>query len=411
MSVAVVEDPLPGKISVWRARWVLMRYGRPPEPPPEGVAATGQLLALVTEVAARVGVVAPDAVLLTGHGVIRSWASRRRRLLIVGLPLLYCLTVDEIRALVAHELAVVDHRRAHLVARLRDLYEEAADPSRVELPPRAAAVLRATRDFATALERKADQAASSASGLHTAARAVVKADLAEFEFADLAFDLEEQVWQHASAAIQDVHDGWRAAIRAGAVLASVDEDTRTALMSRHPNLAGAIAPLTGAHLALRAADLVPVDPLPAADERALARHVLRRSPAEWTTFAAVPATAWPGWVVRQARAVHDQAATLLGRQPTGPGEVVEVLLTRLDELVAANWPAQPEPPTEPEDLDATPSVVVVMEAALTSRGWRRVHPATPGVLVSESGAECNLHDVAVSPTALADLRALLVDPV
>ena len=182
-------------------------------------------------------------------------------------------------------------------------------------------------------------------------------------------------------------------------------------MSRHPNLAGAIAPLTGAHLVLRAADLVPVDPLPAADERVLARHVLRRSPAEWTTFAAVPATAWPGWVVRQARAVHEQAATLLGRQPTGPGEVVEVLLTRLDELVAANWPAQPEPPTEPEDLDATPSVVVVMEAALTSRGWRRIHPATPGVLVSESGVECNLHDVAVSPTALDDLRALLVDPV
>ncbi|GAA3223903.1 hypothetical protein GCM10010532_055390 [Dactylosporangium siamense] len=402
---------MPGKISVWRARWVLMRYGRPPEPPPQGVVVTGHLLALVTEVAARVGVAAPDAVVLTGHGVVRSWASRRRRLLIVGLPLLYCLTVDEIRALVAHELAVVDHRRAHLVARLRDLYEEAADPSRVELPPRAAAVLRATREFATALERKADQAASSASGLHTAARAVVKADLAEFEFADLAFDLEEQVWQHASAAIQDVHDGWRAAIRAGAVRASLDEDTRTTLMSRHPNLAGAIAPLAAGHFALRAADLVPVDPLTAADERTLARHVLRRSPAEWTTFAAVPATAWPGWVVRQARAVHDQVATLLGREPVGPGEVVEVLLTRLDELVAANWPAHPEPPTEPEDLDATPSVVVVMEAALTSRGWRRVHPATPGVLVSESGVGCDLHGVATSPTALADLRALLESPV
>ncbi|MFF5231828.1 hypothetical protein [Dactylosporangium sp. NPDC000521] len=386
-----------------------MRYGRPPGAPPEGVAASGQLLTLVTEVATRVGVAAPDAVLLTGHGVVRAWASRRRRVLLVGLPLLHCLTVDEIRALVAHELAIVDHRRAHLVARLRDLYEEAADPSRVELPPRAAAVLRATREFASALERKADQAASSASGLHTAARAVVKADLAEFEFADLAFDLEEQVWQYAAAAIQDVHDGWRAAIRAGAILASVDDDTRTTLMNRHPNLAGAIAPLTAAHLALRAADLVPVDPLPAADERALARHVLRRSPAEWTTFAAVPATAWPGWVVRQARAVHDQVATLLGRPATGDAEVVEVLLTRLDELVAANWPAQPEPPTEPEDLDATPSVVVVMEAALTSRGWRRLHPATPGVLTSDSGAECNLHELAVSPTALPELLALLSD--
>jgi len=98
-------------------------------------------------------------VLLTGHGIIRSWASRRRRLLLVGLPLLYCLTVDEVRA-----LAVVDHQRAHLVARLRELYEEPADPFAVTLSPRSATIVRATRDFAPALECTADQVASSASG-------------------------------------------------------------------------------------------------------------------------------------------------------------------------------------------------------------------------------------------------------
>ncbi|GAA0707843.1 hypothetical protein Drose_30675 [Dactylosporangium roseum] len=388
-----------------------MRYGRPPGPPPPGVEATTQvdLLALVSEVAARVGVAQPDVVLLTGHGVIRSWASRRRRVLLVGLPLLQCLTTDEIRALVAHELAVVDHHRAHLVVRLRTLHDDAVEPG---LPRgRSMAVLRATQHFADALERKADQAASSASGLHTAARAVVKADLAEFEFADLAFDLEEQVWQRTSAAIQDLHTGWQAAIRAGAVIAELDDDTRTTLMARHPGLAGAIAALTAVHVELRTTEVVPLAPLGPETERSLARQVLKREGTDWVTFASVSDADWPGWLGRQARAVTEQVATLLRRPPIGPAEVVEVLLTRLDELVAANWPAQPEPPAEPEELDGTPSVVVVAEAALTARGWRRIHPAAAGVLVSPDGEQHNLtllaraaHD---SPAALAVLLELL----
>ncbi|MFG2040978.1 hypothetical protein [Dactylosporangium sp. NPDC048998] len=392
-----------------------MRYGgrAPGEPSYPGVpaAAQAELLALVAEVAARVGVARPDAVLLTGYGTIRSWASRRRRLLLVGLPLLQCLTVDEVRALVAHELAVVDHRRAHLVVRLRALYEDAVDPLSVVPSSRSESIARATREFAVALERKADQAASSASGLHTAARAVVKADLAAFEFADLAFDVEEQVWQRTSAAVQDLHAGWREAVRAGAVIASLDEDTRTALMARHPSLAGAIGSLSPAHVALRTVDSVPLMPLPPDVERELARHVLKRDSGQWVTFAAVPDEEWPTWLARQARVVTDQVATLLRRPPIGPAEVVEVLLMRLDELVAANWPAQPEPPAEPEELDGTPSVVVVAESALTARGWRRVHPAAAGVLVSPDGEQHNLTLLARaaldSPAAVAVLMELL----
>ncbi|WP_433609739.1 hypothetical protein ACQP2P_39185 [Dactylosporangium sp. CA-139114] len=406
---------MPGNISIWRARWLLMRYGSraPGEPPVLGVPAGAQaeLLALVAEVAARVGVARPDAVLLTGFGLIRSWASRRRRLLLVGLPLLQCLTVDEVRALVAHELAVVNHRRAHLVVRLRTLHEEAVDPLAMVPSPRAEAIGRATRDFAAALERTADQAASSASGLHTAARAVVKADLAAFEFADLAFDVEEQVWQRTSAGVQDLHAGWREAVRSGAVVATLDDDTRLGLMARHPSLAGAIASLSPAHVALRVADSLPLGPLPPEQERELARHVLRRDNGQWVTFAAAPGADRPGWLDRQARAVTEQVATLLRRPPLGPAEVVEVLLTRMDELVAANWPAQPEPPAEPEELDGTPSAVVVAEAALTALGWRRVHPAAAGVLVSPDGEQHNLSLLARAaldtPAALAVLLELL----
>src|SRR5262249_18628704 len=118
---------MPGDISLWRARWLLLRYGSAMVMPPVGVEADGQteLLALVDEVAGRVGVPRPDTVLLSGTGTIRGWARRSTRILVIGLPLLQCLPVDEIRALVAHELAIMNHGRAHLVVRLRELHEAA----------------------------------------------------------------------------------------------------------------------------------------------------------------------------------------------------------------------------------------------------------------------------------------------
>jgi hypothetical protein len=416
VSVAVVDEAkprMPGEISVWRARWLLLRYGSTMVIPPVGVEASGQtdLLALVAEVAERVGVVAPDVVFLTGTGTVRGWARRKKRLLFVGLPLLLCLPVDEIRALVAHELAVLRYRRAHLVARLRDLHEAAVEPLLHDAPlsRRSRAVLRVTEGFATALERSADQAATSASGMHTAARAVVKSDLADFEFSDLVFDLEEQVWKHSRAGIRDIHAGWAAAVEAGAVIVELDEDTRATLMRRHPFLAGAIAPLRVEHVQLREpTGLVPMQPVGAKAERALARHVLNRDCRRWTTFAEVPADAWPGWIVRQAKELTDQVSLLLGREPLGAAEVASVLVTRLGELVAANWPNQP---IDPDQLDGTPSVVVVAEAELTRRGWTRVHPAAVGVLTSPDGERCNLHDLArraaSDNTALGELLDLL----
>jgi hypothetical protein len=416
VSVAVVDEAkprMPGDISLWRARWLLLRYGSTMVIPPVGVETTGQtdLLALVDEVAERVGVTRPDFVLLTGTGTIRGWARRSRRILVIGLPLLQCLPVDEIRALVAHELAIIHHRRAHLVARLRELHEAAVEPLLHDAPlsRKSRAVLRVTEGFASALEQKADQAATSASGLHTAARAVVKADLVEFEFSDLVFDLEEQVWKHTGAGVQDIHAGWQAAVDCGAISVELDDDTRATLMTRHPFLASAIAPLRVEHVRLsEPTGLVELQPLGPKTERALARHVLTRDCRKWTTFAEVPPEAWPGWIVRQAKEITDQVGLLLGREPANPAEVVSVLITRLAELVAANWPNQP---IDPDQLDGTPSVVVVAEAELTRRGWTRVHPAAVGVLVGPDDVPHNLHDLArrasSDPEALGTLMDLL----
>jgi hypothetical protein len=399
VSVAVVDEakpPLPGDINVWRARWLLLRYGSSTVLPPDGVDASEQdeLMTLVAEVAERVGVVRPDAVLLAGTSTIRGWARRSKRVLVVGLPLLQCLAVDEIRALVAHELAIMHHRRAHLVARLRVLHEAAVEPLLHDAPlsRKSRAVLRVTEGFASALEQKADQAATSASGLHTAARAVVKADLADFEFSDLVFDLEEQVWKQTGAGLQDIHAGWQAAVEAGAVHAELDADTRATLMSRHPFLASAIAPLRVEHITLREpTGLVSLRPLASATQRSLARQALNRDYRKWTTFAEVPLESWPGCIVRQAKEVADQVGLLLGRAPASAAEVVSVLLTRMPELVEANRPNQT---IDPNQLDGTASVVVVAEAELTRRGWRRVHPAAVGVLVGRDDVPHNLHDLA-----------------
>jgi hypothetical protein len=231
---------------------------------------------------------------------------------------------------------------------------------------------------------------------------VVKADLADFEFSDLVFDLEEQVWKQTGAGVQDIHAGWRAAVDSGAVSVELDADTRASLMSRHPFLASAIAPLRVEHVRLGSASgLVHLEPIDAKAERALARQALSRDCRKWTTFAEVPPEAWPVWIVRQAKEITDQVGLLLGREPANAAEVVSVLITRLPELVAANWPNQP---VDSDQLDGTPSVVVVAEAELTRRGWRRVHPAAVGVLAEPGGPPYNLHDLA--RRASSDNKAL-----
>jgi Zn-dependent protease with chaperone function len=66
---------------------------------------------VVTEMARRVGAAAPDEIRLTYLpciGVVeeqRAGLKQRRRVLVLGLPLLYVLTIEELRAVVAHELA------------------------------------------------------------------------------------------------------------------------------------------------------------------------------------------------------------------------------------------------------------------------------------------------------------------
>jgi hypothetical protein len=72
---------------------------------------------LVNDVAdCRVG--RPDTVLIVGDAYVDSDVRQARRALRVGLPVLLCLPEQEIRALVAHELAALDPRQPELVARV-----------------------------------------------------------------------------------------------------------------------------------------------------------------------------------------------------------------------------------------------------------------------------------------------------
>src|SRR5262249_26552849 len=95
------------------------------------------IFVIVAEVARKVGSPEPDEVRLTYLpccGVLeqRRWCGlrSRRRVLVVGLPLLYVLSVEELRAVVAHELAHLsrgDAALAFVVSQFLDSLEQAID--------------------------------------------------------------------------------------------------------------------------------------------------------------------------------------------------------------------------------------------------------------------------------------------
>lgn len=102
----------PVAIAVWWGVTRIIRIG----PPPAGVTVTSQtapgLCLLVIQLADTLGVTAPEQVVLTAKAnasvqedlALGGFVVRKRRLC-VGVPLLMGLTVDELRAVLCHELA------------------------------------------------------------------------------------------------------------------------------------------------------------------------------------------------------------------------------------------------------------------------------------------------------------------
>ena len=148
------------------------------------------LFSAVNEVARRLGVKPPGQVRLTYLPCCGVVAWGRSQALILGLPLLRVLTLAELRAILAHELAHLARgdatraaRSARFVAGLRQAIDRAGDRARGPL----GAWARACRSLADRLigpvargqEARADRSAAAVAGGTAAASALVKVALVQ----------------------------------------------------------------------------------------------------------------------------------------------------------------------------------------------------------------------------------------
>lgn len=187
---------------------VRLRFGHPPEPAgiPLEEARAPDLVALVEEIRQRTGAPELAGILLTrdvNAAVIdrsRRLFARSRPTLLLGLPLLHAMPVDELRAAIAHELGHVTRSHGRLQAwawRIRQLVQPDVPSSPVVSwwSARRAALERWwlprfaswTFALARAQEREADDLAASATSPRIAADALTRVPLVQAL-------LEREVW-------------------------------------------------------------------------------------------------------------------------------------------------------------------------------------------------------------------------
>ncbi|MFU8853201.1 hypothetical protein ACNAW0_19750 [Micromonospora sp. SL1-18] len=465
------DDQLPGGLDVWQARWLLVRNSGvlwptvlgaimallvPYALPLFAVIGLGvltqvrfsrrgalvteegrhELHALVATAAARLGTPMPDRIWMTAEASVKLTAVAGRRHLLIGLPLLTCLSAAELRALVGYQLALLRHRRPGLLARLRDLWTESVEMASAEEGQLAwrAATTRANVDrfagqvqreadgvavstasalarFAGQVQQEADAAAATAAGSReVAARAFALAETVGVEydgFLDNSGVPPKHWWQPSDTSISDVHDGWSRAVAYGLGETTWDEEAAEVLATVHPGLADPIRALgTDPLPVLAAADPMAVAPPTVREQRRMVRQ-LRGIPyprvIRWRTYDQSPPSWWRRRAARDAKSVRADVAAVLDRRAVDDVEVFEVVRTRLPEVTAA---ALGVPVEELEDhphdclpADDLPTALIwLVEDHLLHRGWRLDHPAVRGVLVGSDGER-------------VDVRAVLADAV
>ncbi|MEV2237721.1 M48 family metallopeptidase [Micromonospora sp. NPDC049891] len=437
-------ERMPGGLGTWRARWLLARHngllgalfyplalavvmpavlvwgavlalldigsarlgnrgavpvtpGRHPE-----------LYALVEQTARRLDTPMPDRVLLTAAPTVELTVFYRQRHLLIGLPLLDCLTADELRALLGHRLALLRYRHAGLVTGLLDLWVDAV---RAESYEEGAGLRRATElrtrlaDLAAEVQRDADEAAvRAAGGTERAARAFALATIVSDEYADYlehAGIPEHRWWRPVEVGISDVDEGWRQVLSHGLADSGWDADEARVLATVHPRLSVALPTLGTEPLRpTRIADPVPVAPLTERERRRLVRRLMeipRPRHIRWFTFADSPPGWWHRRATRDADSVRADVARVLGREAADDLEVFEVVRTRpRDVLAAAMDVPVHELSADPRDYetDQPPEALVwLIETNLLRRGWRLAHPAVRGVLIGPDGTRVDAREV------------------
>lgn len=394
------------------------------QPPGVRVTAKSQpeLWSMIVRVAENAGVAPPRRVWLTHEAEVLIVARRRRHDLLIGLPLLICLDGHEVRALIAHDYALLAFPRPDLVVPLtREWRDVAPAPSDPDPFPEDVAKERALRAFGLEVERAADAAATAAAGSRAAAaRAIAAID----ELDGVLFDLRDALgapprpaWRPVRWAIEDIDEAWQERARGGIPSWAWEWTPHEWAALQHPDLGDALLGLSEAEAVLRPPRTpIRLEPFVRRHRRRLARRSLGigpLTPVRWYTLATAPADWWRDRARRSAERVRAGVTQLLGRAPVDHAEMAQVYLDRHDELMAILHPelagttdddAADEPVDDAQEFP--PILVDLLEDALFNQGWRLEHPLRRGVLIGPHGGRVDASTF-TAETFVDGLRALL----
>jgi hypothetical protein len=376
---------LPGGLRVWRGWWLARGAHRLNSPlgRKDHTALTG----LVADAAKRAGCDIPEQVGLGGAATVTALPGR----LIVGLPLVWGLSADELGAVVAHELALPATRYPGIT---RTLVRRAAD-----------------EPLTRAVEQVRDAAAIDAAGgglaaVEDAARALFRAAAVH-----AAFSAFLGTWGSPRIAAEptpepvrlaDLHEGWHVWLHTGAAVVPPGAAgwSPEAPAAEHPGLAEELLDLAAAASAGPVAvgadpAAVPLDELTPAELRDLAADVSGASGA-WRRFAELPPAVYLEPVEQAARRQMAAVEAVLGGVPADRAELVDVLLHRAAAVDRAAGDTRP----------GADRLTALVAYTLLKKGFRRVHPVDPGRLVGPAGEPVDLGALRDRPAAL---RRLLID--
>ncbi|WP_432831810.1 hypothetical protein [Dactylosporangium sp. CA-092794] len=384
---------LPGGLSVWRGRRLL---GNPAVPPPPALPSVdagnhGALHSLMLDAIKYADVPPPRSVHLGGTAEVRTGGG----VLVIGLPLVWGLSADQLRVLLTHELALPASRHPDLVRGL--LEARRRKPGSDAAAERHERLLAATESLRAEAEQVRDAAAVTAAGgglsaVEDAARALLRAAAVRGAFtAFAAAPLAAGAISAGSTGglppaplrAQDLHAGWRLRLERWGAPAYDTSTLPEEVAARHPGLAEelrTLAPAGAGPLVALDPGAVAIDELGPAAARTLAADALPATEGEWVRLADLPVEAYLPDVERRARGYVEAVSAVLGRAPDGRDELAGTLLRRPVDVERARrgLPAG----DDAEDAAAPPwmgaaLLAVVVEYTLLRKGWRREHPLLP----------------------------------
>jgi hypothetical protein len=349
------------------------------------------LYELVHSVARRLGTPMPRRVWLTHRADVSAGMGRRLDLLI-GLPLVDCMSASQLSALIGHELTLLAQPRSWMTRQVHRVWSDRS--SMYEKSAKDAALLAKTGGFASTVDASADQAAAVAAGsFAVAAEAFGLAAIASDEH----FWFERRVNELSTQGktlirIRDVEDGWRHLLGTGRGFFPPGFWDPEHVGLGHPGLAYALSEAPSPRLG-QPLDRVPVAALSPADQRRIVgkrrEAVYRREP--WLTFADISPQRVNDVASQGFERARGEVAKLLGRPVPDEAEVVAVLAHRGDELAAQALGPIAEDDDEEDDEEGSSWILIdAAEFLLLGEGWRTEHPAVQGVLISPDGRRVDL---------------------